>query len=151
MRGGGGRRRRNVKRSPHRNHLPVRGFRFGFGRRTSGSRRWHPGNGPDAVGLARARDGRAATPSQGAPAASGGLTMATKSSRIRFGMCLLALLASNAALTDRAAAQAPPYLTQWGTFGSGDGQFNYPQGVAVDATGNVYVADSRNDRIQKFA
>ena len=33
---------------------------------------------------------------------------------------------------------------------SGDGQFNFPWGVAVDREGNVYVADWRNDRIQKF-
>ena len=34
--------------------------------------------------------------------------------------------------------------------GSGDGQFNYPYGVAVDSSGNVYVADTDNHRIQKF-
>jgi streptogramin lyase len=32
----------------------------------------------------------------------------------------------------------------------GDGQFYQPYGVAVDTSGNVYVADSHNDRIQKF-
>ena len=31
-----------------------------------------------------------------------------------------------------------------------DGQFYYPFGVAVDSSGNVYVADSCNNRIQKF-
>ncbi|MBI4200532.1 MAG: 6-bladed beta-propeller, partial [Chloroflexi bacterium] len=43
------------------------------------------------------------------------------------------------------------FLAKWGSFGSGDGQFNEPRGVAVDAAGNVYVADYGNDRIQKFA
>ena len=38
----------------------------------------------------------------------------------------------------------------WGEFGSGPGQFNMPWGVAVDAGGDVYVSDWRNDRIQKF-
>ncbi|GAB4515950.1 MAG: TIGR03663 family protein [Anaerolineae bacterium] len=32
----------------------------------------------------------------------------------------------------------------------GDGQFQQPWGVAVDAEGNVYVADTWNHRIQKF-
>lgn len=37
-----------------------------------------------------------------------------------------------------------------GSTGSGDGEFNYPYGIAVDASGNVYVSDCSNDRIQKF-
>ena len=35
----------------------------------------------------------------------------------------------------------------WGTFGGGDGQFVAPWGVAVDGSGNVYVADPDNSRI----
>jgi sugar lactone lactonase YvrE len=34
--------------------------------------------------------------------------------------------------------------------GSGDGQFVEPRDIAVDSDGNVYVADTYNDRIQKF-
>ena len=41
-------------------------------------------------------------------------------------------------------------MTQWGSYGSGDGQFDFPYAVAVDTAGNVYVADNINDRIQKF-
>lgn len=41
-------------------------------------------------------------------------------------------------------------LTQFGSFGAGLGQFKHPQGIAVDANGNVWVADSGNNRIQKF-
>ncbi len=43
------------------------------------------------------------------------------------------------------------YLTQWGSLGSGDGQFIFPYGVATDTFGDVYVADTGNHRIQKFS
>ena len=42
------------------------------------------------------------------------------------------------------------YVAQWGSAGSGAGQFNYPQGVACDAAGYVYVVDTNNARIQRF-
>ena len=42
------------------------------------------------------------------------------------------------------------FVSKWGSFGSGDGQFSSPQGIAVDSSGNVYVTDTQNNRIQKF-
>jgi DNA-binding beta-propeller fold protein YncE len=42
------------------------------------------------------------------------------------------------------------FITKWGSFGTGDGQFNGPRLIAVDSSGNVYVADTANNRIQKF-
>lgn len=33
------------------------------------------------------------------------------------------------------------YLTRWGTHGTGDGQFRYPEGIGVGWDGNVYVTD----------
>lgn len=42
-------------------------------------------------------------------------------------------------------------ITEWGTQGGGNGQFNYPTGVAQDSSGNIYVADSQNLRVQKFS
>jgi sugar lactone lactonase YvrE len=42
------------------------------------------------------------------------------------------------------------FLTQWGGFGSADGQFRHPEGIAVDGSGNLYVAHRGNNRIQKF-
>ena len=38
----------------------------------------------------------------------------------------------------------------WGSEGHAPGQFNMPWGIGLDRSGNVYVADWRNDRIQKF-
>src|SRR5437867_9195870 len=40
------------------------------------------------------------------------------------------------------------FLTKWGTLGSDDGQFSRPSGIAVDGSGNVFVADTGNYRIQ---
>jgi DNA-binding beta-propeller fold protein YncE len=39
---------------------------------------------------------------------------------------------------------------QGGSYGRNLGQFDYPRGIAVDAAGNFYVADSHNHRVQKF-
>jgi len=39
------------------------------------------------------------------------------------------------------------YLSEFGTFGSGPGQFNDPQGLAVDGSGRVIVVDQGNDRL----
>lgn len=79
----------------------------------------------------------------------------------------LALLLGLAALLlapvgpTRASPQAngetpPAFLLKWGSSGSGAGQFGEGAfgaalGVAVDPSGNVYVSDSFNHRIQKFS
>lgn len=41
------------------------------------------------------------------------------------------------------------YITEWGSSGSGEGQFDTPEGIAVDQAGYVYVLDW-NNRVQKF-
>ena len=44
------------------------------------------------------------------------------------------------------------YMTSWGTPGTGPGQFgNMLGGLEVDAAGDVFVADARNSRIQRFS
>lgn len=52
---------------------------------------------------------------------------------------------------------AGAFLAKWGEYGTGDGQFRFfgagqgPEGsVAVDASGDVYVVDNMNGRVQKF-
>jgi len=42
------------------------------------------------------------------------------------------------------------FIRQWGSTGSENGQFNGVKSLAVDAQGNVYVADVGNKRIQVF-
>ena len=42
------------------------------------------------------------------------------------------------------------FSRKWGTFGTDPGKFNEPQGLAVSASGVLYVADTGNNRIQVF-
>src|SRR6185312_16089069 len=42
------------------------------------------------------------------------------------------------------------YISQFGSFGSGNGQFNGPYGIAVDSSNNTYVVDESNNRVEKF-
>jgi hypothetical protein len=42
------------------------------------------------------------------------------------------------------------YQTQWGTQGSGNGQFNQPYGLAVGGDGTIWVGDLLNSRVQQF-
>jgi sugar lactone lactonase YvrE len=44
----------------------------------------------------------------------------------------------------------PIFSTSFGSGGTGNGQFNFPRGIAVDAKGNIWVADGANNRVQKF-
>jgi len=53
------------------------------------------------------------------------------------------------------AALDEVFITQWGKKGDGDGEFGRAgyagaEGIAMGASGNVYVADAANDRMQKF-
>jgi streptogramin lyase len=42
------------------------------------------------------------------------------------------------------------FLRQVGSYGSGNGQFNKPYGIAVDSSGNVWVTDTENKRVEEF-
>ena len=49
-----------------------------------------------------------------------------------------------------AAVEPPTFLRRFARLGTAPGFVQYPQGIAVDAAGTIYVADTRNHRIQKF-
>lgn len=42
------------------------------------------------------------------------------------------------------------WTMNWGSYGTGPGEFNVVHGIAIDANDNVYVADYNNKRIQVF-
>jgi DNA-binding beta-propeller fold protein YncE len=50
-----------------------------------------------------------------------------------------------------AGARTPAYLTSFGKEGTVDGAFEFPNGIALDARGRVYVADWNNDRVQVWS
>ena len=47
-------------------------------------------------------------------------------------------------------SSAGRYLTEWGTTGSGPGQFSTPHDLAIDSQGRLFVGDRGNSRIQIF-
>jgi sugar lactone lactonase YvrE len=46
--------------------------------------------------------------------------------------------------------QAGKCVSHWGRSGRGDGELNGPSGMEFDSENNLYVVDSRNNRVQKF-
>jgi tripartite motif-containing protein 71 len=48
-------------------------------------------------------------------------------------------------------AGAQTFITAWGSYGSGDGQFLTPYGVAISGIGEVYVSDGEGHRVQVFS
>ena len=45
----------------------------------------------------------------------------------------------------------PTFVFEFGSAGSGNGEFNSPVGLAFDSDDNLYVVDVQNARVQKFA
>jgi tripartite motif-containing protein 71 len=51
----------------------------------------------------------------------------------------------------RTEDRQPKYIGRFGVQGSGDGEFGYPNSVAVDGRGRVYVTDRVNNRVQVWS
>jgi YD repeat-containing protein len=64
--------------------------------------------------------------------------------------CLMALVGDTGVAFAEEPGAIPTYASQFGTEGSGNGQINEPSFNATDGSGNVWVADSENDRIEAF-
>ncbi len=46
---------------------------------------------------------------------------------------------------------APPrFITQWGKEGAGNGEFEFPIGIAIGPDDRIYVANQTNRRVQVF-
>lgn len=67
------------------------------------------------------------------------------------GAFCLACLGGQASFASCATAVEPlPFLRTWGVTGAAEGQFQYPLTLSVAPTGDVYVSDMSNNRIQEF-
>lgn len=66
------------------------------------------------------------------------------------GTALTALSAAASFAGTGSVAYNVGYLSQFGSSGSGNGQFNGPEEISQAANGNIYVADRYNSRVQVF-
>jgi DNA-binding beta-propeller fold protein YncE len=76
------------------------------------------------------------------------LTEAKKNWRIKVAVALMLTIITCASIPF-ASAQIN-YVRKFGSLGSADGNFNYPGYLALDASGNIYVSDRNNNRVEKF-
>ncbi|MDE1766956.1 MAG: HYR domain-containing protein [Thaumarchaeota archaeon] len=63
----------------------------------------------------------------------------------------MALVLSSMTVESAWANDPLPFVTQWGAYGlQTTAKFAFPQGIATDTAGNVYVTDLGNRRVQEF-
>jgi len=88
-------------------------------------------------------------PADGKPKESGGAVVAIDFSHDS-GQTLLYVINQNNGVVDIVERQTGKILSSFGRVGRYPGEFDQPHGIAVDSQGNVYVAENRGRRVQKF-
>ena len=88
-------------------------------------------------------------PADGKPKESGGAAVSLDLSRDA-NQRFMYLLNQNTAEVEVLDRESGKVLTTFGRAGHFPGEFDQPHGIAVDSKGNVYVAENRGRRIQKF-
>ncbi len=63
------------------------------------------------------------------------------------GFCLLS---SRRGSADTDPISAPVFLLEWGGYGSAEGEFDSPVGIAIGQDDHIYVSEFRNERVQRF-
>ncbi|MBZ5558198.1 MAG: SBBP repeat-containing protein [Acidobacteriia bacterium] len=88
-------------------------------------------------------------PRDGAPKESGGSAVALAFSRDA-NQRLMYVINQNNSQIEIIERQTGRILSSFGRVGHSPGEFDQPHGIAVDSKGNVYIADNRGKRVQKF-
>jgi DNA-binding beta-propeller fold protein YncE len=63
---------------------------------------------------------------------------------------LMFVINQNNARIDIFERESGQYLSSFGRAGNYPGQFNQAHSIAVDSNGNIYVAENRGQRVQRF-
>ncbi|MBX9791416.1 MAG: NHL repeat-containing protein [Pirellulales bacterium] len=66
------------------------------------------------------------------------------------GAACLALLSKRGVAAEAAALAPPRFLLQWGRPGKGEGEFSACIGISIGRNDEVYTAEFRNERVQRF-
>jgi sugar lactone lactonase YvrE len=66
------------------------------------------------------------------------------------GISSLAFLTAPYCAISHDTLPAPTFVLEWGGYGKADGEFDSPVGIAIGPDEEVYVAEFRNQRVQRF-
>ena len=88
-------------------------------------------------------------PADGKPKESGGAVVALDFSHDS-NQTLIYVINQNNGVIEIVERQTGKILSSFGRIGHFPGEFDQPHGIAVDSEGNVYVAENRGKRVQKF-